>query len=95
MRKITQDAISAFYNNQAFKQGNTQVALITEGVQLKLHGHIIAELNQGEVFIDSCGYMTPTTKERLNGLKGVNIVQKKGLWYLNGNEWNGNIIKVK
>lgn len=40
------------------------------------------------------GYATVTTKERLNALEGVGIQQKKGKWYLNGVEWNGEWIKV-
>jgi hypothetical protein len=38
--------------------------------------------------------MTTTTKERLNGLNGVNIHQKDFQWYLNGEAWNGVAILV-
>jgi hypothetical protein len=31
----------------------------------------------------------------LNGLDGVSIQQKAGIWYLNGKEWEGELIDVK
>ena len=65
---------------------------------LKLHGNAIAyKYNDPEqtLSITNCGYFTQTTKERLNGLNGVNIYQKKGIWYLNGVEWSGELIDVK
>ena len=45
--------------------------------------------------IDSCGYMTHTTKERLNGIPGIQVVQRKGVWYLNGIEWDGSRVAVE
>ena len=42
--------------------------------------------------INHQGYKINSTKERLNGIPGVCIQQKKGIWYLNGKEmldgWN-------
>ena len=42
-------------------------------------------------------WFTPTTKERLNALPDVNIVQRNFKWYLNGNlkPWDGKKIDVK
>lgn len=39
--------------------------------------------------------MRKITKERLNALQGVNIVQKNFVWYLNGKEWNGELTDIK
>jgi hypothetical protein len=36
-----------------------------------------------------------TTKERLNGFNMVDIVQKDFEWYLNGELWDGSLIKVE
>ena len=74
--------------------------------ELRLHGNLIAyKINSG-VFISNGGY-TPepnrrgdrptgsvTTKERLNGLSGVEITVKNYQWYLNGRAWDGSTIKI-
>tara|TARA_R110001592_G_scaffold12326_2_gene59031 strand:+ start:1852 stop:2154 length:303 start_codon:yes stop_codon:yes gene_type:complete len=98
MRKITQDAIRAFRNNQTFKRGNTEV-MIGEGSPnrrlLRLHNHIIAEMDfEGNLWINDAGWQTVTTKERLNGFPSVHIVQKNYQWFLNGEAWDGSSIKV-
>lgn len=97
MRKITQDAIRAFNNNQPFKRGNTQVvlseALGINYTSLKLHGNTIAYKVIGDVgtglFIQDGGWQSNTTKERLNGISGVSIYQRNFQWFLNGEAWNG------
>ncbi len=98
MRKITQQAIEAFYKGVDFKKDNTEVTVGNGTVDLYLHGNLIAMLwrhrRQNELEITNAGWQSNTTKERLNGLKGVNICQKKGKWYLNGKEWNGNWITI-
>lgn len=38
--------------------------------------------------------MRKITKERLNGLEGVNICQKDWQWYLNGKERNGELTDI-
>ena len=90
MRKITEAAIRAFYNRTNFKRGNTRVEVneLNES-RLILHGHTIAYMDETKVLISNCGYFTNTTKERLNGLSGVNIVQRDFEWFLNGELWNG------
>ena len=45
-------------------------------------------------FQNGLGWSSNTTKERLNGLTGVNIWQKDFVWYLNGEEWNGEWIRI-
>ena len=86
MRKITAQATKAFYNGVSFKSGNTGVKSISDGVWLFLHGNRIAYKNsEGQLFISSCGWETPTTKERLNGVlscQSMNLYQKKGVWYI-------------
>jgi imidazoleglycerol phosphate synthase glutamine amidotransferase subunit HisH len=96
MRKITQDAINAFYNLQPFARDNTMVQILNNGEpDLMLHGHTIATMQDNQLFISSCGWNTTTTKERLNGLEGVRIYQKNYEWYLNGYKWEGNKVNVK
>ena len=109
MRQITRDAGQAIHNRQPFKRGNTTVKVDGRSAKMRLHGHVIAEfVYTGKIHydwngpyyedyhysIDSCGYMTHTTKERLNGIPGIQVVQRKGVWYLNGKEWDGSRISV-
>ena len=98
MRQITYDAIRAFENGYNFKRGNTRVIVGHDGVEysvrLLLHGNLIAERTSNGVYIQDGGWQSNTTKERLNGLSGVNIVQRNWVWYLNGEAWNGGFIRV-
>ena len=92
MRLITKESINAFMNAQKFKKANMSVEVLPNVTILKLHNNPIAyRYNdpQRTLMIDSCGWFTPTTKERLNALEGVNIYQKSFKWFLNGKEWNG------
>ena len=94
MRKITQESISAFLDGKPFKKGNMEVIINDHGKYYVLHGHPIAIMENGKLRISACGWKTNTTKERLNGLPDVHIQQKKGLWYLNGCYWDGNMISI-
>lgn len=95
MRKITQEAIYAFTSSkiQSFRKDNTQVIIYgTEKEPMRdlvLHGNIIARRCKDTYSISSAGWFSNTTKERLNGIPGVSIQQKKWKWYLNGTEWDG------
>ena len=89
-RKITQESVRNFLDGVPFKKSNMSV--VREGTiyYLKLHGNKIAALEaDGRMWVSSAGWRTNTTKERLNGLPNVKVNQSKGLWYLNGVQWNG------
>jgi hypothetical protein len=90
MRRITFDAVNAFLNNERFKKSNTQVI----NGSIYLHDNRIAWWEKGKVWISSCGYKTVTTKERLNGLPNVHIIQKNGEWFINGQRWDGTPICI-
>jgi hypothetical protein len=97
MRKITQESVDAFMNARKFKKANMEVEVLPNVTVLKLHGNEIAyRYNDPErtLSITDAGWQTNTTKERLNGIPNVHIHQKKFVWYLNGEEWNGNLIDV-
>jgi hypothetical protein len=99
MRKITKEAVKNFIDKVPFKKDNTEV--VREGTifYLKLFNNKIAALEgNGKMWISNAGWKSNTTKERLNALPGVNIYQRKKIWYLNDTIWNGeptyiNIIK--
>lgn len=97
MRKITKEAINAFYSAEKFSSSNTVVEVLPNVTILKLHDNEIAyRYNDPEktLSITNCGWFSNTTKERLNAIDGVHIVQKKGVWYLNGKEWDGELIDI-
>lgn len=92
------EAVYAFENARKFKKANMSVEVLPNVTIMRLHGNAIAYLyNDPErtLSISNCGWFTNTTKERLNGLKGVHITQKNWQWYLNGEQWDGKLIDVK
>ena len=94
MRTITKNAVNCFYNKGNGNLSNTSV--ITEGNTTKmfLFGNLIAKLENDKLFITNAGWKSKTTKERLNALKGVNILQKKGELLLNGEKWDGKLTEI-
>lgn len=107
MRKITKQATMAFLSNKEFKKDNTEVVVSRikgNGIDLMsssllLHSNLIAlAIRNGdsieEMYITNAGWFSNTTKERLNGIPGVNIRQVRGNWYLNGHQWDGKLTKI-
>jgi len=96
MRQITRESINAFNLGFTFKKSNMAVKVFNDVVKLQYHGNTIAIKNRitNKISITNCGWFSNTTKERLNGLKGVNINQKNSIWYLNGNEWGGELTEI-
>lgn len=68
MRKVTRETVSAFINRRERSVDNTD----TDGQSLFLHGNRIAWHGEHNgaigVFMTLCGWGTPTTRERLNGI---------------------------
>lgn len=96
MRKITQEARDAFENGYTYKNSNTKVIRIEEEntTGLYLHDNLIAIKDHSGLRITLAGWNTNTTRERLNGLRGVKVSTKQGQAYLNGNAWNGEWITI-
>jgi len=97
MRQITIDSIDTFLNARKFNRQNMSVEVLPNVTILKLHNNAIAyKYNDPErtLSITNCGWFSNTTKERLNGLPNVNIYQKNFEWFLNGKEWDGNLINI-
>jgi len=98
MRKITKESVNAFLNSKKFNKSNMSVRVLPNVTTLEYQGNEIAYLYNDPdktLSITNCGWFTMTTKERLNALPGVSLYQKKGLWYLNGSEWDGKLIDIK
>ena len=100
MRRITELAVRKFLNHENFRMGNTDVWSGHERSRMLLHYNEIAtkERNSDSILIDSCGWFSVTTKERLNGLLDTlglpKIQQKNFRWYLMGKEWNGKEARI-
>lgn len=90
MRQITRQIVRAFENRTSLRISNSR----TDGQSLWLFGNKIAEWRYNGLWICNAGWKSRTTKERLDGLTGVNIQQVRGKWFLNGNEWDGTWVHV-
>ena len=103
MRKITEEMCSCLMHLYPKLGSNTQVRI--EGFQMGfptiasmyLFGNKIATYNSptNTLEITNCGWFSNTTLERLKGLPGVLIHRRKGIWYLNGEIWDGSLKKIK
>ena len=95
MRKITEEAIEAFIDGKRFKKRNTEVYEGEFTTFLILHSNVIAyRYDDGSIEITTCGWNTPTTRERLNGIPGVHVRSLKKQLYLNNQEWDGTLIRI-
>lgn len=91
MRQVTRKITAAFFNSETLKIGNTR----TDGRSIWLHNNKIVDDRPDGLYITNAGWKSNTTKERLNAISDVNIVQRNFVWYLNGHEWNGEWTKVR
>lgn len=86
MRQITKEAVDAFLNGNYYQKSNM---VVTCG-QMYLHWNKIAWFDKNkELWISNCGWQSNTTKERLNALPNVHIIQRNYTWFLNGVNWDG------
>ena len=90
MRKITREIVHAFEHGITTKIDNSR----TDGRSMWLFENKIAEFREGVLWVTNAGWQSKTTKERLNGLRGVRVHQSRKQWYLNGNAWNGEWVRV-
>jgi len=91
MRKITEEIVRAFRRGENRTIGNSR----SNNGSLYLFGNRIAAWRDGELWITNAGWTSKTTKERLNGLPGVRIHQRRGEWYLNDILWDGGWVEVR
>lgn len=95
MRKITQQAAEALMSFDTFKSGNTKVAVEDGVATLYLHDNAIATHDsEGVIAVTNAGWFSNTTKDRLNGIPGVDVRQIKGEWFLNGEIWDGEVVQI-
>lgn len=88
MRKIEQQMLDAINGGYNWSLGNTRVHAVIGGMEIQLHGNIIATVDDYGVRVNKATlakWPTPTTKSRLKAL-GVDVFTRKGVTYLNGME---------
>ena len=84
-----QPVINAFLNKKDKKVNNTE----SLGGMLFLFGNKIAEWRNNDIWVTTCGWKTATTRDRLQ-LLGANLKVRKGIWYLNDSEWDGEFVNI-
>jgi len=98
MRRITEQAVEAFWNRTPFRKDNTEVR-VDGDVYMLLHGNVIAkwapdEIGGDDLSVTLAGWPTPTTRERLNGIlgsEGCAVFQRDGEQFF---EIDGNTFKI-
>jgi len=78
MRRVTREAALAFVHGERYSNNNTTVTIEDGKPVLRLHGNLIAWTEQHTLALTLCGWNTPTTRERLNGL--LTIMQSRKQW---------------
>lgn len=68
MCKIERDMIAAIRAGKNRALGNTYVNPIVGGVEVRLHGNLIAVLTDQGLRFTLAGWPTPTTRSRINAL---------------------------
>jgi hypothetical protein len=88
MRIVTEQIKKAFLAGESKKVNNTR----TDGQNVYLHGHkIIKRDSSGILLFNLCGYGTQVTRERIRHICDVDLCQRKGEQYYNGEmifDWN-------
>jgi hypothetical protein len=89
MRKVTEQIKNAFCQGLSLTVGNTK----TDGTSVFLHGNeIVRRDSSGLVFATLAGWNTCVTRERVNGITGMNFHQVGFVACLDGkpiseNDW--------
>lgn len=92
MRAVTHRIVAAFLKHESAKAPTTQ----TDGASLYLHGHRIAwHGTRHDIWVDTCGWPTRTTLDRLNAvvelkyrIKGF-FRMERGRLKAGNNDWEG------
>lgn len=67
--------------------GNTWVVKMGDNYGIKLYDTIIMIFKMdGSITLNSGGYRTRTTKDRINEFSGIQVTQENGLWYVHARD---------
>lgn len=94
MSKYVRPVINAFLKGEAKRIKNTHA----EKHKLYLHDNCIAFFENDDLYIQTCGWNTVTTRDRLNMIPPINVFVKKGQLYIRLRntvfEWDGKLINI-
>jgi len=95
---VSEKAARCFMNRKKYTNShcNTWVYEDTKGNMLyRLYRTTIAVLSpQNELYITCGGWVTKTTRDRLNNLPLVSISRRRGKSYLNGQKWDDEWVRL-
>ena len=79
---------------ERFKKSNTEVRIVNGLPQMYLFNNKIAEMkSEGDICINTCGWMSKTTRERLNAFIDIRI--DKGNFIINEKfKWDGSWLNI-
>lgn len=90
MNKISTNAADALLNYKKLNSANTKVWQDHDGSHMSLFDNEIAWVTlKGELWIHACGWVSKTTRERLNGILRGGLSIKKKQYILDGEVWDG------
>jgi hypothetical protein len=90
MKAISTKSAYALLNYSKVKSANTIVWQDSEGSHMSLFGNKIAWVTlDGSLWVTDCGWVTPTTRDRLSAVLGLPLSIKKRSWILDGQPWDG------
>jgi hypothetical protein len=90
MSTISTKAADALLNYKKLNSSNTKVWQDYDGSHMAIFGNKIAWVTlKGELWIDACGWVSKTTRDRLNEVIGGSLSIKKKEYYLDGEVWDG------
>ena len=97
MRQISNESIECFLTANSYNKNNTCVIVLPNVTILQLYATKIAyKYNDPNktIAITTGGFNTNCTIERLNAIPNVKIKRVKGVMYLNGSIWDGELIDI-
>ena len=64
--------------------------LATDGTSLFHYNNEIAKIEEGQLFVTNNGFKSESVFNTLQTLPLINLTEKDGKWFLNGEQWDGN-----
>lgn len=97
MQKTKRDILSGItkeVESSKFVDRNTLRIKYKDGTEaIRLHNtDVVTFMPSGEIQLNSGGWRTPTTKERINKFANTGMYQEKGVWYVAGSMFYDNMI---